>query len=74
MHFLLCLEQKKDPYLLSQYDRTSPQAHQQEVRALSSKLSAKTRGFDGEVQDIISQIILAGTPQSRGSLGQIVSR
>ena len=34
IYFLLALEQKREPYLLSQYDRTSPQSHSQEIMML----------------------------------------
>lgn len=48
MFYLVAIASNKDPYLLSQYDRSSPVAHSGEVSLLRSRLGAKLAPFDSE--------------------------
>ena len=57
LYFLGSLTGGRDPFLLQQGDRTSPQAHQTELSMLRSKEQAKLRGLDGELQDMVRGLV-----------------
>ena len=74
LYFLLALDRKTDPYLLSQFDVTSPTAHKSELMHLTNKLNRSINCYESEIQDIMRMILLSDSPRGRGNLGNIVSR
>ena len=49
LYFLLALDRKTDPYLLSQFDVTSPTAHKSELMHLTNKLNRTINCYESEI-------------------------
>ena len=62
LYYLMALANNNDPYVLGQYDRSSPQQHSIEVSGLQNRLGSRISKFDSEVQEILRTILLAGAP------------
>lgn len=49
LYFLLALDQKRDPFLISHYDKSNPTAHQAELGVLPSKVNQKISHLNSDV-------------------------
>lgn len=49
LYYLLALDRKTDPYLLSQFDVTSPTAHKSELMHLTNKLNRSINCYESEI-------------------------
>lgn len=59
IYFLICLDLKKDPYLLTFYETTNCSQHSTELVMLQTKLSSRLQGFDEDIIQVLTQIFLA---------------
>lgn len=54
IYFMLCLDLKKDPYLMSFFDTTNCSQHSTELAMLPNKLSSRLQAFDDDIVQVLN--------------------
>lgn len=53
LYFLLALDRRADPFLLSQFDVTNPTAHKAELNHIPNKLNRTINSYEPDLQDVM---------------------